>query len=173
MAQLVTVKEVSQTCTGFFSRACLFVTVVDMNWCIFQHLTGGLIQFQCSVRCNSEVHFGCVEENGILVTAWHSYINNSWKLQHSGLKMKWWHMRQLCFLIIAFLELSWNHVLYVYGRSCKAMRFLFHALPYWSSWQRKQEENRMLYLSEDPLEEEYKKAHIFLIWKTSVFFQKI
>lgn len=46
------------------------------------------------------------------------------------------------------------------GDVAKAMRSLIHALPYWSSWHRKQEENRMLYLSEDPLEEEYKKSFL-------------
>lgn len=147
MAQLVTVKEVSQTCTGyfFFSKACLFITLIDMNWCVFQHLSGGLIQFQCSVPGNSEVHFGSVEENGILGTARHSYINNSWKLQHSGLKTKWWHMKQFCFLIIPFLELSWNRVLYMYGRCCKSNEVPDPCTSL-LIFLTQEEENRMLYL---------------------------
>lgn len=48
-------KEMSGRCIGRFLKNISLVTVIDMKWCVFQHLIGGLIHLQCSALCNSEI----------------------------------------------------------------------------------------------------------------------
>lgn len=86
-------KRTSGSCRGCFLKHIPLVTVIDMKWCVFQHLIGSLIHFQCSALCDSEITFtlAVYRKMWTLGTVCHSYTNNSWKLLHSGLKKMMTH----------------------------------------------------------------------------------